>query len=100
MIGKRAEAHPEIVARVRGAGHSIGSHSYTHRTLAKLPYEEAAADIQKGYEAIEKTEFGNNADRPRLFPVPDYKSTPELAAFVRSRHQERRRRHCDAWQRA
>lgn len=86
MIGKRAEAYPEIVARVRAAGHSIGSHSYTHRTLGKLPYEEAAADIQKGYEAVEKAEFGNNADRPRLFRFPDYKSTPELAAFVRSRH--------------
>ena len=86
MIGKRAEAHPDIVARVRAAGHSIGSHSYSHRNLAKLPYEEAAADIQKGYEAVEKAEFGSNANRPRLFRFPDYKSTPELAAFVRSRH--------------
>src|SRR5262245_38365758 len=86
MIGKRAEAHPDIVTRVRAAGHSIGSHSYTHRNLAKLPYEEAAADIQQGYEAVEKAEFGTNAERPRLFRFPDYKSTPELAALVRSRH--------------
>lgn len=86
MIGKRAEAHPDIVARVRAAGHSIGSHTYTHRNLAKLPYEEAVEDIQKGYEAVEKAEMGSNADRPRLFRFPEYKATPALVAFVHSRH--------------
>ena len=86
MVGKRAEAHPDIVARVRAAGHSIGSHSYTHRNLAKIPYEEATADIQRGYEAVEKAGFGSNADRPRLFRFPDYKSTPGLTTFIRSRH--------------
>jgi peptidoglycan/xylan/chitin deacetylase (PgdA/CDA1 family) len=86
MIGKRAETHPEIVARVRAAGHSIGSHSYTHRNLAKLPYGEATTDIQQGYEAVETAEFGNKTDRPRLFRFPDYKSTPDLVDFVRRRH--------------
>jgi peptidoglycan/xylan/chitin deacetylase (PgdA/CDA1 family) len=86
MIGKRAEAHPDIVARVRAAGHSIGSHSYTHRNLARLPYEEATTDIQQGYEAVETAEFGSNTDRPRLFRFPDYKSTPDLVDFVRQRH--------------
>ena len=85
MIGKRAEAHPEIVARVRGAGHSIGSHSYTHRTLAKLPYEEAAATSRRATRRSRRRN-SEQADRPRLFRFPDYKSTPELAAFVRSRH--------------
>src|SRR5687767_1580016 len=41
MIGKRAEAHPDIAARIREAGHSIGSHGYTHRELNGLAPEEA-----------------------------------------------------------
>lgn len=86
MIGKRADAHPEIAAKVRAAGHTIGSHSYTHRELNKLPGQEADDDIQHGYEAVEKAAFGDNADRPRLVRFPGFKATPELVAFVHAHH--------------
>lgn len=87
MVGKRAEARPEIAASVRAAGHSIGSHSYTHADLSKLPDEAAVEDIQRGYEAVEKAAFGSViADRPRLVRFPDYRSTPGLVAFVHSRN--------------
>lgn len=84
MIGKRADAHPELVKRVKDAGHSIGSHSYTHRELNKLPYEEAAQDIEHGFDAVEKAEFGSVENRPRLVRFPGFKSTPELVDFVHS----------------
>ena len=86
MIGKRAEANPELAARVREAGHSVGSHSYSHRELNKLASEDATQDIARGFEAVEKAAFGSVADRPRLFRFPGFKSTPELVAFVRSHH--------------
>lgn len=82
MIGMRAEAHPELAARVREAGHAIGSHSYTHRELNGLPFEESAQDIQRGYEVVEKAAYGEAADRPRLFRFPGFKSTPDLIALV------------------
>jgi peptidoglycan/xylan/chitin deacetylase (PgdA/CDA1 family) len=86
MIGKRAEAEPQLVVRVRDDGHTIGSHSYSHRNLDALPTYQAVADIQRGYEAIEQAAFGDNRgeDRPRLFRFPSYKSTPELVSFVRA----------------
>lgn len=86
MIGKRAEAHPEIAAKVRNGGHSIGSHSYTHRELNKLPADEANNDIQRGYEAVEKAAFGAASSRPRLVRFPGFKSTPELVSFVHAHH--------------
>ena len=86
MIGKRAEAHPELAARVREAGHTIGSHSYNHRELNNIIYEDAAQDIQRGYDAVEKAAFGSVADRPRLVRFPGFKSTPELVSFVRTHH--------------
>jgi peptidoglycan/xylan/chitin deacetylase (PgdA/CDA1 family) len=86
MIGKRAEAHAELAKRVREAGHSIGSHSYTHRELNELPFNDARQDIQRGYEAVEKAAFGSIADRPRLIRFPGFKSTPELVSFVHSHH--------------
>jgi peptidoglycan/xylan/chitin deacetylase (PgdA/CDA1 family) len=87
MIGRRAEANPDLVVSVRNAGHSLGSHSYSHRDLKKLPPDEAKADIQRGYEAVEKAAFGPDATKQhaRLFRFPSRKSTPELISFVRSR---------------
>lgn len=84
MIGKRAEAHPELVRRMLADGHSLGSHSYTHRRLDTLAPEAAAEDIEHGYEAVEKTAFGSTAERPRLIRFPEYKSTPDLKAFVQA----------------
>jgi peptidoglycan/xylan/chitin deacetylase (PgdA/CDA1 family) len=86
MIGKRAEAHPDLARLVRDGGHSIGSHSYSHRPLNTLAPEAATDDIQRGYEAVEKAAFASTAERPRLFRFPDFKSTPELVAFLREHH--------------
>jgi peptidoglycan/xylan/chitin deacetylase (PgdA/CDA1 family) len=86
MIGKRAQAHPELAAQVRAAGHTIGSHSYTHRELNRLPGQEADDDVQRGYQAVEKAAFGDEADRPRLVRFPGFKATPELVAFVHDHH--------------
>src|SRR5271165_7340723 len=30
LVGQMAKAHPEVVRRIHQAGHSIGTHSYTH----------------------------------------------------------------------
>jgi peptidoglycan/xylan/chitin deacetylase (PgdA/CDA1 family) len=88
MIGKRAQANPQLVARVRDGGHTLASHSYSHKNLDTLPADEAMADIQHGYEAVEKAAFGpgRSEERARLFRFPSYKSTPELVSFVRSHH--------------
>jgi peptidoglycan/xylan/chitin deacetylase (PgdA/CDA1 family) len=86
MIGKRAEANPELAKRIHDAGHSIGSHSFTHRELNYLAPEDATQDIERGFEAVEKAAFGSTADRPRLFRFPGFKSTPELVAFVKAHH--------------
>lgn len=88
MIGKRAEAEPRIAARVQADGHTIGSHSYSHRNLDTLPLDQATADIRRGYQAVEKAAYGTEPaeDRARLFRFPSYKSTPELVSFVRAHH--------------
>jgi peptidoglycan/xylan/chitin deacetylase (PgdA/CDA1 family) len=86
MIGKHAEAHPDLAKRVREAGHSIGSHTYSHRELNHLAPEDATQDIERGFEAVDKAAFGSIDDRPHLFRFPGFKSTPELVDFVHSHH--------------
>lgn len=86
MVGKRAEANAELARLVRERGHTIGSHSYTHRELNRLPADEARDDVQRGYEAVEKAAFGETTDRPRLVRFPGFKSTPDLVSFVHDHH--------------
>jgi peptidoglycan/xylan/chitin deacetylase (PgdA/CDA1 family) len=84
MIGKHAEANPELAKREREEGHSIGSHTYSHRELNKLAPEDATQDIERGMQAVDKAAFGSTDDRPHLFRFPGFKSTPELVSFVNS----------------
>lgn len=86
MIGKRAEAQPQLAKFVRERGHTIGSHSFTHRELNRLPADEANYDVQRGYEAVENAAYGAASDRPRLVRFPGFKSTPALMSFVHEHH--------------
>lgn len=84
MIGHRAAANPQLVIRARDGGHTLGSHSFSHKDLDKLAPDAAMADIQRGYEAVETAAFGpDSGERARLFRFPSYKSTPELMSLVR-----------------
>jgi len=86
MIGKRAETAPEILARMKAAGHTLASHSWSHARLTKLPPESAIDDIRKGYEAVERAADG--APRPdaapRFFRFPEWAASPELFDFTRA----------------
>ena len=47
-IGKHATYYPEILKEVAQAGHTIGSHTWSHRNLARMKPDEAKAEIEKG----------------------------------------------------
>jgi peptidoglycan/xylan/chitin deacetylase (PgdA/CDA1 family) len=52
-IGEQARRYPEILRRLRGDGHVIGSHTYHHRKLVELTTTAAMAEIDSGRQAIE-----------------------------------------------
>ena len=43
ILGAVAERHPELVRRIEGAGHEIGTHGYWHRFI----YHQSAADFEE-----------------------------------------------------
>lgn len=88
MIGKRAEAAPELARRLREAGHTLGSHSWSHVKLSGLPADRAIDDIRKGYEAVERAAYGapRPPDAPRLFRFPEWSATPALLDFTHGRN--------------
>lgn len=44
----------EEVKKISDAGMEIGSHSLSHRSLAKIPFEDAAQELKKSKEIIEQ----------------------------------------------
>jgi len=60
MIGRHAEAAPEVARAVAAAGHEVGNHTYRHRHLWTLPPRATVAEVDRGAAAV--------ADATGVFP--------------------------------
>jgi peptidoglycan/xylan/chitin deacetylase (PgdA/CDA1 family) len=52
LVGRNAEARPELVGSIVAHGHTIGHHSYRHPDLGTLTQEGILAEIRHGAEAV------------------------------------------------
>ena len=58
-IGKMALGYPEIIREVAKAGHTIGTHTWSHQTIAKLKtFEEGRDEIERGVSAVKRAVGG------------------------------------------
>jgi len=87
LIGKPASEHPELVRRIAAEGHTIGHHTWTHRSLMRIPPGEAAAEIDRGISAVEMALHGVATKVPEtpFFRFPGFESTPATLALLQSR---------------
>jgi peptidoglycan/xylan/chitin deacetylase (PgdA/CDA1 family) len=83
-IGKHAGYYPEITKEVAKAGHTIGSHTWSHKDLSTLSEADAKAEIEKGIAAV-SIALGNKPVAP-FFRFPALKHPPELVKYVGSRN--------------
>lgn len=87
LIGKSAEANPQIVQRIADAGHSIGHHTWSHPILSKISPAAALIDIDRGIEAdklaLHSAKTGDAS--ARFFRFPGFASTPSLLETLKSR---------------
>ena len=83
-IGKHAGWHPEILKQVAAAGHTIGSHTWSHKDLSKLTDDEAKAEIEKGVAAV-SIALGNKPVGP-FFRFPALRHPPEMVKYVGTRN--------------
>jgi peptidoglycan/xylan/chitin deacetylase (PgdA/CDA1 family) len=53
-VGKHTTYHPEILRQVAAAGHTIGSHTWSHTHLdgKKLTEQQVKEEIEKGFSAV------------------------------------------------
>ena len=86
-IGEHATWHPEISKMVAEAGMTIGSHTWSHKDLARNPYasniELAKQEIEMGVSAVHHAVGGPIAP---FFRFPDLQQPPELLAYLGTRN--------------
>src|SRR5664280_49303 len=83
-IGKHAGWHPEILKQVAAAGHTIGSHTWSHKDLSKLTPEEAKNEIEMGIAAV-SISLGNTPVAP-FFRFPALRHPPEMVNYLGERN--------------
>jgi peptidoglycan/xylan/chitin deacetylase (PgdA/CDA1 family) len=84
-IGKHATYEPGILKAVAAAGHSVGSHTWSHQNLAKkgMPIDDAKAEIEKGISAVAMAVGGPVAP---FFRFPALRHPPELMTYLGERN--------------
>jgi peptidoglycan/xylan/chitin deacetylase (PgdA/CDA1 family) len=85
-IGKHATYYPEILKQVYAAGHTIGSHTWSHATLTnkKLTEDQRKEEIEKGFSAV-KWALGGVSPAP-FFRFPALQHPPEMVTYLGSRN--------------
>ena len=82
-IGKHAVWHPEILNQVAAAGHTIGSHTWSHKNLAGMPLAKAKEEIEKGVSAVA---YALGQPGAPFFRFPVLKHPPELVTYLGERN--------------
>ena len=83
-IGKHAGWHPEILKEVAAAGHTIGSHTWSHKDLSRLTDQEAQEEFEKGVAAV-SVALGNKPVAP-FFRFPALRNPADMMKYLAERN--------------
>ena len=83
-IGKHAVWHPEILRQVAAAGHTIGTHTWSHLDLVKKSSADAKDEIERGFSAV-RAALGGAPFAP-FFRFPELRHPPEMVSYLESRN--------------
>ena len=84
-IGKHATYYPEILRSVARAGHSVGSHTWSHQDLSKKNQDDAKAEIEKGISAVQWA-LGAQAKEAAFFRFPALRHPGEMVTYLGERN--------------
>jgi peptidoglycan/xylan/chitin deacetylase (PgdA/CDA1 family) len=84
-VGKHASYHPEILKAVANAGHTVGTHTWSHVNLnsKKLTEQQVKDELEKGFSAV-KMAIGT-APAP-FFRFPQLQHNPAGMAYLGTRN--------------
>jgi peptidoglycan/xylan/chitin deacetylase (PgdA/CDA1 family) len=82
-IGEHSMWSPEILRQVAAAGHTIGSHTWSHKDLAKLSEQDGKDEIEKGISAVHWALGGPSAP---FFRFPALSHAPAMVTYLGQRN--------------
>jgi peptidoglycan/xylan/chitin deacetylase (PgdA/CDA1 family) len=87
LIGLHASQHPDMVKRIAREGHTIGHHTFSHPFMARIPFDRAKSEIDRGIAADEMALKGASTTTPStpFFRFPYFESTPALLDLLQNR---------------
>lgn len=87
LIGKPASEHPDLVRRIAAEGHTIGHHTWLHRSLKRINPSETTEEIDRGIAADEMALHGVATTTPStpFFRFPGFESTPATLDLLQAR---------------
>jgi peptidoglycan/xylan/chitin deacetylase (PgdA/CDA1 family) len=87
-IGEHATWRPDLTKELVAAGMTVGSHTWSHKDLAKNPYakdiEQAKQEIEMGVSAVHMAAAGGPI--APFFRFPDLQQPPELMTYLGTRN--------------
>jgi peptidoglycan/xylan/chitin deacetylase (PgdA/CDA1 family) len=83
-VGKHATYHPDILRQVAAAGHTVGSHTWSHANLNKksMTEQQAKDEIEKGFSAVR---LALGAAPAPFFRFPQLQHAPAMVAYLGTR---------------
>lgn len=66
LVGERAARHPAVVRAIAGAGHEVGNHGWSHRSLWRCGPARTREEIERAHHAL----AGLTGAAPRYFRPP------------------------------
>jgi peptidoglycan/xylan/chitin deacetylase (PgdA/CDA1 family) len=82
-IGLHTMWSPQVLREVAAAGHTIGSHTWSHKDLSKLSFEDSKVEIEKGISAVR---WALGAPAAPFFRFPALKHPPEVVTYLGQRN--------------
>jgi peptidoglycan/xylan/chitin deacetylase (PgdA/CDA1 family) len=87
-IGEHATWRPDLTKELVAAGMTVGTHTWSHKDLAKNPYakdiEQAKQEIEMGVSAVHMAAAGGPV--APFFRFPDLQQPPELMTYLGTRN--------------
>jgi peptidoglycan-N-acetylglucosamine deacetylase len=86
LIGKMASHYPDVVRRIRDAGHTIGTHSYSHPlTFHRMSSDRAQFEINQGIAEV-KAALGEGGGLSPFFRIPGLNRIDGVERYLASQN--------------
>src|SRR5262245_39621244 len=83
IVGEMAAEHPDVVREIAEQGHTLGTHTWSHLNLKRLPGDQMKLQIEAAFTAVEKAA---GAPIAPFFRYPYLSSSDSSVAYLQSRN--------------